>query len=393
MQKPKATLGFAALLFAVVASQAAQAQVPAYVDPVIYTVNPDSFPATTYPTGYQLNNNYPWESTYPFSPSYSATEQQIIINDELARTGGELGTDPVDGSPNITINQGIIPEAHIENVQPAVVVATEVTPPSNGTTPFSRSYYRKNDFGNSLFGAGYIIDAAMTASPATGVAEKKVEAYADGKVFAVAFGAEREIVRGRAELTGQQGGNNSGTARLYAMGQQIWSGNLYTSFEITPINWSRTFFSVSKRFMVGPVPVSVAASVGGGVKLTVSGQVGPTIARLTTAAGGWANATASAGVDIIVAGVGVEGNLVLVNVSLPAFAELFWPFYSLDYTLRSNLNLTALSGNIKLWVRVGFWFLKKTWRVTIASWSGTTQNWPLFTQNGSLILGMEPMGM
>jgi hypothetical protein len=392
MSRGRLSFGAGAFLLAFGVSQVASAQVPTYVDPVIYQVDSTSFPTTSYPSGYQLNNNYEWESSYPFTGSYSSTEQQFIINDELSRTGGVLSTDPVDGSRVITINQGIIPEANQDDVAPPTVVTNDNVAPS-GTAPFTKSYYRSENLGNSVFGAGYIIDASMTATPATGTAEKRVEAYADGKVYAVAFGAQKEIVRARADISGQLGGNNSGTARLYAMGQQVWSGNLYYSFEITPINWSRTFFSVSKRFMVGPVPVSVSASVSGGLKLTVSGQIGPTVAKLNANAGGWANANASAGVDIVVAGVGVEGAVTLINVSLPATAELFWSFYTLDWRLKADLNLNTLSGNLKLWVRVGFWFFKKTWTLTIASWAGVTRNWSLYNNSGSLILGMDPMGM
>ncbi|MBJ6761641.1 hypothetical protein JGU66_12770 [Myxococcaceae bacterium JPH2] len=393
MHKLRLLSGVAAAVCAVVVPQVALAQVPSYSDPVVYTVDTGAFPATTYPSGYQLDNNYPWKSSYPFSPNYTTSEQQLIINQEVALTHGTLGTDPADGKPNITIDQGVIPEANTQNVQPAVTVTNDSASLPTGNQPFTKSYFRNEGFGNSLFGAGYVIDASMTATPSTGVGEKRVEAYAEGKVTATAFSFQKEIVRGRAEISGQQGGNNSGTAKVYAMGQQIWSGNLFYSFEITPINWSRTFFSASKTFMVGPVPVRVAASVSGGVKLTVTGQIGPTVARLTATPGGWANVTASAGVDIIIAGFGVEGSLTLININLPAFAELFWPFYSLDWTLKATLNLNALSGTLKLYVRIGFWIFKKTWWLTIASWGGINQSWNLYTNNGSLILGMDPMGM
>ncbi|WNG20726.1 hypothetical protein [Cystobacter fuscus] len=389
MSRVRLAVSAGAFLLTIGVAQVSSAQVPSYVDPVVYEVDPTSFPTTSYPGGYQLNNNYEWESSYPFAGSYSATEQELIIKDELVRTGGTRSTDS-DGSTIINIDQGIIPEANQGDITPPLEVNNDNVAPS-GTAPFTKSYYRSDNLGNSVFGAGYIIDASMTSTPATGTAEKRVEAHAEGKVYAVAFGAQKEIVRGRAEVSGQAGGNNSGTASLYAMGQQVWSGNLYYSFEITPINWSRTFFSASKRFMVGPVPVSVSASISGGLKLTVSGQIGPTIARLSATAGGWANANASAGVDIVVAGVGVEGAVTLINVSLPAFAELFWPFYSLDWKLKADLSLNTLNGNLKLWVRVGFWFFKKTWRLTIASWSGYTQNINVYNNAGSLILGIDPM--
>jgi hypothetical protein len=361
---------------------------PHYTDSNVYQVE-QKYPYIVYPSSHQMDDHYPWETTsYPFDPNiyYYWHEQQEIISQERSITGGVLRTD-TDGVSILDISQGSIPESSQTNVSPMMEVRPGTgAAPTNAT--FVKNYHRSEGFGNSLFGASYVIDASITATPATADQAKRVDAYADGKVLATAFSYSKEIVRGRAQIQGQQGGANSGNAALFAMGQQIWSGNLYYEFSTTPINWSRTFFSASKTFMVGPVPITVKASISGGVKLTISGQIGPTVAKLSADPGGWASVTASASVNIIVAKFGVEGYLTLINVTLPSYGELFWPVCSLDWTLRSVLNLNTISGNLKLFAQINFLFFKKKWDVTIATWSGITRNWTLLNINGTQELGI-----
>jgi hypothetical protein len=360
-----------------------------YTDSTPYQVEA-KYPYVVYPSSFQMDNNYSWETpNYYFDPSvyYFAYEREMIVQDELAVTAGSLSTDS-DGSAIININQGSIPEATQQNVPPPV----EQMPGNDGMTTqsgdYNKSYSRTQRFGNNIFGAGYAINANITATNATATAPKRVDAFAEGKVFATAFNREQEIVRGRAEVHGQEGGANSGNAALFAMGQQIWSTNLYKTFAPTPIDWSRTFFSISKTFMVGPVPISVTASLAGGVKLTVTGEVGPTVARLTATPGGWSRATASASVNIIVASFGVSGNLTLINTSMPSKGELFWPYCTLNWTLKSNLQLNTLSGYLDLFAKIKFLFFSKTWTVNIARWSGLTYNWELVNVNGTKDLGI-----
>jgi len=379
----------AAVLVALAVSGIAGAQEEEYTDTDPYVVQ-SKYPYVVYPSSYQMDNNYSWETgTYAFNPNqtYNSSQQQTIIQDEVGLSGGEVYLDWTDGMQVISVNQGSIPEASQQNAPwPTEMLPSGSSVPATST--FHKSYYRSEHLGNNIFGAGYTLDSAVTATPATSTAAKKVEARADGKVYAVAFNYQREIVRGRANISGQQGGANSGSAAVFAMGQQIWSANLSYSFNPTPINWSRTFFSASKTFMVGPVPITVRASVAGGVKLTVSGEISPTVARLSATPGGWGNVTASAAVNIIVARFGVEGSLTLINVSLPARGELFWPVCTLDWVIRTDLSLNTLSGNLKLFAEIRFLFFKKKWTATIASWTGYTRNWVLVNLSGSQQLGI-----
>ncbi|ATB35294.1 hypothetical protein CYFUS_000706 [Cystobacter fuscus] len=374
-------------LVAVAAPGIAAAQ--SFTDPTTYTIQPQKYPATTLAPGYIMNDNpaYPWESTvvgFDVNATYSPGQQNAIAVDERNRTGGTLSYDPSDYSYEVTVEQGLIPEAN----QHMVPGPLEFLPWTNPNQTFNKTYTRIERFGNSVFGAGYALNATVTADTATTNRDKKIDAVAEGKVFGTAFSYEKELVLGRANISGQQGGDNSGTAALYALGQQIWSTSLYATYSPTPINWSRTFFSATKRFMVGPVPISVKASLAGGVKLTVLGQIGPTVAKLSAIPGGWANVNASAAVDVVILAFGLEGALSLINASLPSSGEVFWPICTLDWKLKSNLELNTLSGTLKLFAKLKILFIKKTWWVTIASWSGITRNWSLLDLGGSQPLGI-----
>jgi hypothetical protein len=333
-----------------------------------------------------MDNNYSWETTVqPFDPSryYTSPEQDAVVNDEARILSSPVYYDFSDGLRDVDYFQATIPEA----TNPNAPAPTTSQPTTDTSTVFNKSYTRTEKFGNNIFGAGYYVNAYITATAATGSTAKKVEALGEGRVFATSFNTEKEIVRGRAYISGQQGGSNSGTATVYAMGQQIFTTNLYANFAPAPINWSRTFFTVSKTFMIGPVPLKVKASLSGGVKLTVTGQVGPTVAKLDAAPGGWASVTGSASVNIIIASFGVSSTLTLVNATLPSTGELFWNYCTLDWKLKSDLNLTTLSGIVEAYVKVKFLFFKKTWKVKIANWSGSVKNISLSNIYGSKVLG------
>jgi hypothetical protein len=404
MSRIKTRILGAALALMVPTLAAAQTAPDEYFDPEPYQVEA-KYPVVTYPSGYVLNDNYPWESSMPFDPTieYTPEEQQAVIDEEVRLSGGRLTVD-TDGTPNIVIMQPTIPEATRDTSAPPTEIYEEdgQIPPPQLKSPglisptlapatMSRHYVYGDDFGNSMFGAGFFIDTFVKATEATATTGKKVQAYIDGKVKATAFKHTEEVIRGRAEVAGQQGGTNSGTARLYVRGNQIYSKNLSASFTMTPINWTRDFFAVSKWFWVGPIPMKVRAALTGGVKLSVSGKISPTEAKLSVTPGGYVNVMASVGVDIIVLSFGVQGSLMLINVGLPATAELIWPLCSgLTWKLGSNLSLNALSGTIQLYARLKILFIKKTWYLTIANWPGYAFNIPLFTKSGSVGMGICP---
>ncbi|WP_224364839.1 hypothetical protein [Hyalangium versicolor] len=364
-----------------------------YQDTTPYVVDSAKYPYTIYPSSTDLNNTVPWETqVLPFNPSatYTQVEQDTVVDSEATLLSADKLFDINTGKPVLDFVQATIPEANTPNVPPP----SETPPTQTGAgknligqmaaTPVSVSYQRTELYGNSLFGAGYNVNTSVTATPANGSVAKKEEAVAEGRVYGTVFNIQKDLVRGRASVCGQQGGCNSGTAALYALGSQIWSANLAGSFAPTPINWSRTFFSVSKTFVVGPVPVTVKALLSGGVKMTVTGQVNPALASITAATGAWANVVASAAVNVIIASFGVSGSLALVNATAQAAASLGWSLCTPTWSLKANLSLTALSGTLKAFVKIGVLFFSKTWNVTIASWSGISKSLTLLNASGAI---------
>lgn len=377
----------------VVVTVATVASAQEYQDPNPYVVDSVKYPYTIYPSNTQLDNRIPWETqVLPFdaNATYTPPEQDAVVNDEAQLLNAPILLDINDGRRNVNYLQATIPEASTPNVPPP----SETPPTQTGAglkligqmavTPVSVYYQRTERFGNSIFGAGYNVNTSVTATPANGTVAKKEEALAEGRLFGTAFNTEKELVRGRAYVCGQQGGCNSGTAALYALGSQIWSANLAGTFAPTPINWSRSFFSVSKSFMVGPVPVTVKSQLTGGVKMGLNGQVSPALAAITSYAGGWANVVASAAVNVAIASFGVSGSLSLINATAQAAASLGWTLCSPSWSLKADLNLSALKGSLQAFVKVNFLFFKKTWNVTIANWPGISKALNLANYSGTM---------
>jgi hypothetical protein len=361
-----------------------------YSDPNAYVVDPVNEPARSYAQSQMLDDNTPWKTTVaPFYPQYYGYDpatQDTVVNDEHRITGGEQFYDMFTGERMLDFLQARIPEATSSNTGSP----TEVQPTNDTPTVFQKTYNKTERFGNtSIVSAGYQLDASITSTTATSTAAKKVEALGEGKAFGTVFGFEKEIVRGRAYVSGQQGGSNSGNAALFLMGSQVWGTSLYATFNPAPISWNRTFFSANKTFWVGPVPVNVKLNVSGGASLTVNGEIGPTVARLNVQPAAYANLTGSASASVIVAGVGVDVSMKLLDLKLPSYGELFWPYCTLDWKLQSNLVLTnTLGGKVSAWAKVSLIFFKKTWRVTIAEWTGINRNWTLLNIYGSKVLGL-----
>ncbi|HYO74513.1 MAG TPA: hypothetical protein VEU33_51410 [Archangium sp.] len=377
----KTAFRFAALV-AVAAPTIAAAQ---FTDSSTYVVEP-KYPEAAYPSSYNMNNTVPWDTgILPFSSArtYTTPEQDTVVNDESALLKAPVYFDFSDGLRDVNYLQAVIPEATTQFVPPP----TQGQPTTQTAQVFEKSWTKNEKVGNNIFGGGYSINAFIKATTAT-TTPKTVEALGEGYVYGKAFNIEKELVRGRAYINGQQGGSNSGTAAVYAMGQQIWSANLYATFNPAPLTWSRTFFDVSKSFMIGPVPVTVRASLSGAARFSVSGEVGPTVARLTANAGGYANVSASAAVNIVIVSFGVSSDLRLINVNVPTVGELFWPFCTLEWKLKSDLQFNYLSGTLQGFVKVKILFFKKTWNIKIASWPGWSRNINLLNLFGSLNLGL-----
>ncbi len=302
------------------------------------------------------------------------------------------GREYADPDAIVFANEGETPDA-ANTTEPGGV---QVDPAAGSTAgqPFSKTFHKDESFGNSTFGAGYVIDAALNATPATSTAGAKLDAFAEGKIWGQAFGSGRkDLARARASASVQQAPSVSAQVGVYVMGSQIYTKQfsaapLTNSATLYEDQWfNRSFFSMEKRFTILFIPVKVTAAINGNAGIKVTGSIAPTVAKMVADPKGGAYVTASAAADIWVASIGVEGNLTLVTASLPVNAQLVATgCNTLGWSLKSDFTVNTLAGNLKAFVKIKLFFIKKKGSVTIARWSGYTKSWNLTNLTGSVPL-------
>lgn len=234
-----------------------------------------------------------------------------------------------------------------------------------------KSYY--NEWGIKSIFSAYLDALARISGDA---ASRKFEAhlYAGGYLFtknlkAVEFDANM---------------NNNGTQPTASTSCKIFG---YTLFDVKDVklyiekSWSKEW-SATKRFMIGPIPVSVTGTVGGtlGFNARISltddgfGIQGSVVPFLNT------YGKAEAAVDIWIAKVGVEGQIIFLNNRLVIIASVTYvPDVSiLELALRIDDSLEALSGKISIFAAIrkpwGGW---KKYSFTLFEWAGIKKEWNL----------------
>ncbi|WP_141621474.1 hypothetical protein [Myxococcus sp. AB036A] len=292
------------------------------------------------------------------------------------------------GDPDIIVfdYEGETPDAATPTEGPGGQVDPSTA--NTGGQPFSKTFHKSEGFGNNTFGAGYVIDVSLNGIPATSSAGAKLDAVAEGKIWAKAFSSnQREVVRARAAGSAQQNAFANAKVNVYVLGSQVYSKDLTSGTLVDEPLFNRTFFSASKTFTILFIPVTVTASLNGTAGIKVDGSVNTTVVKLIATPKGSIYASASAAVNVWVASIGVEGNLTLINVSLPTTGQLVSTSCStLDWNLKSDFNLNTLSGNLKAFVKVKLLFIKKKASLTIAKWSGSTKNWTLVNTTSTVPL-------
>gem|GEM_PF-4589900 len=292
------------------------------------------------------------------------------------------------GDPDIVVfdYEGATPDASSTTEGPGGQVDPSTA--NTGGQPFSKTFHKSEGFGNNTFGAGYVVDVSLNGIPASASAGAKLDAVAEGKVWAKAFSStEREVVRARASGSAQQNAFATAKVNVYVMGSQVYSKDLTSGTLVDEPLFNRTFFSASKTFTILFIPVTVTASLNGNAGIKVDGSVNTTVVKLVATPKGSVYASASAAVNVIVASIGVEGNLTLINASLPTTGQLVSTSCStLDWNLKSDFNINTLSGNLKAFVKIKLLFIKKKASLTIAQWSGSTKNWNLVNTTSTVPL-------
>jgi hypothetical protein len=248
---------------------------------------------------------------------------------------------------------------------------------------YTKVWQKSATYGNSTFGAGYLGKFTLGAVAGLG-SNDKIYGEAIGKADVTVLGATGGI---EGKAYGQiRGSTASDNLYLKALGVTLWSHSGNANLTYNP-SWSKTLASASTLIWLGPVPVTLSASGKG----TIGLQSGFSYAgaQLVAYAKPYGNltATASAGIDILVASAGVAASLTLINAAVPATASLKL-LSAVDgksqfqYDVDVDAQVSSLSGNVSLWAKVWYLFGSKTWSTTVASWSGVTGTYPVVDVHG-----------
>lgn len=391
----KSLLLLGALILPCMASATAE-DGPLFVNNEITAVDP-RFPAVTYPPGYVLDDTVPWKTqVIQFDPNRTFTpeEKAKIIESELQLTGGSRSElDSIDGLEELEINQGTIPDIST----PAAQILDDMFGPTSlldlsregiNICPLNQQYIlnreesRSSSFGNNVFGAEYLMRSYLKVRNVP--LGKEFNSLAEASMHARAFGVRMEVIRAIATWNTSPT-TAGGSAEIRVMGAVAWSASLEAA-RTRAYSLNRHFFRSEKVFMVGPVPIRVTASISGQAGLEVTGTGGGNGIALNATPKGSVNATASAGVSVIIASFGISGELRLIDVSFPATTTATVSSNQLQWGLKFDRRIATLNGRISLYATVRFIFFRQRWDLTIASWDGWSRNETLVNVSSTLPL-------
>ena len=243
--------------------------------------------------------------------------------------------------------------------------------------------------GNYGFGAGYDATTSLSANKSTLRTSGKTEL----KGYATLFG--RKVTLADIEADGDSL-NPSINANVNVIGMNLYnpaySGVQSYDFEKS---FTYTFFSQSKTFTVGPVPVNVSGAVAGTLGLAGTvGFSGVGSHTLSVAAGPYLDVTATASAALggsfgpFTLEAGVDGALTLFNANVANTVTLTPGLSNVTYSANSALNLQELSGDIDLFVKgkLNLVFVKysKKWTYTIVKFNGPQQLVTFANYNGTM---------
>lgn len=249
-------------------------------------------------------------------------------------------------------------------------------------------------FGNDLFGAKLAYDAgwSMANLRRGDICGADLGVKANATVTTSVFGASSDLLSVTAGL--QTGSNGNGLA-VRVMGTEVYAvgrGNL--GFDYAPIvgsqNATRTFFSLSQYFTVGPVPVKVTASAVGRVGFDYDLSVQCAGGGAAALAGSFrpfagVEAQASGSVSAFIAEAGIKIGLTMLELSLPIRANVVadtadGPNGTLRFDTQAELMYRMLDGYASLYAEICYaWPIGcESWDYELASWGGLSDSTQLF---------------
>jgi len=312
--------------------------------------------------------------------------QSEMDNNTDANCEGDYCYSGLDIDPDASaLHEKTEPDASQSTVAPGATVTPDASAPA--FQPIHKTFHKDEDFGNSKFGARYVIDASLDALPATASVPAKLDASGQVSVSGRAFGAGGELVRALLTLHYDQTATVSSKLSVFLAGLQVWSKDLLpATLNETPL-FDRTLYnSPTVYFNAFGYSIAVNGSIRGtaGTKLQGTFSVAGPRLILTPSAELYAQGSASVGFIFNIVRIGIEGTLMLIKLSAPIrFTLAATDCSHVDFGVDTNLVMNTLSGKIKLFLKIKLFFISKKKSITIASWSGTTRNTNIWNISGS----------
>lgn len=166
-------------------------------------------------------------------------------------------------------------------------------------------------------------------------------------------------------------------------GLKLSGGRYGASYSRTVTLAERTLVQASSTFMLGPIPITVKAQAVGSLGMDLNLSAGTATASASVEPFAEVDGVFSAGVGVSTVSVGIEGELMLARVGIPATATLTWNGgKSFSYDASLDLAISTLDGSVNLYAE-GFG-KRADWEIT--SWDGLSWTYNLGHKNGSFSL-------
>lgn len=169
---------------------------------------------------------------------------------------------------------------------------------------------------------------------------------------------------------------------IYVLNKKI-KGATATEFSVDIPLAERTLVSAESTFNLGPVPITVGVDATGslGIELAMSAGTATVGGRARPHVG--VDAVFSAGVGVRGASVGIYGDLLLAEVSVPATAKVTnLGNKRFGYEAGLDVEVHTLDGAVGLYGEFATW--RKEWE--IFSWTGLEYSWKLGSKTGTIQL-------
>lgn len=204
-------------------------------------------------------------------------------------------------------------------------------------------------------------------------------ARADGsfRVPVTLFDRDLDLFKLTATAVGDTGAADTLTAAVHVLGAKIKEQAVSLPASATIVDREGTIAEVSEVFVVWGIPISVGATLSGRLEVgagasfsarrTLTGTVTPAASVDATFSAG-----IGAGGDALSAEAGVEGNLTIVDASLPVSLSAAIGLGGITVTESARLTMTGLDGDVSLYAEACFLGGCLDTDLELFSWTGLT---------------------